>query len=404
MIKPLEDTSPDQPLYPAKMDDPQPGERIGRYEVLGKIGAGSMGVVFRARDPDLRREVAIKLVAPEHIGGREGGEHRSRLLREARALAMLDHPNVVRVYDVGEQGDGIFLAMEYVVGTDASRWLRDERPSWEEVLAVFRAAGRGLAAAHAAGLVHRDFKPANILVGDDHRVRVTDFGLAMAPRYPCSDPAGVVGASESDASTSAEPKIVGTLAYMSPALSTGDPADVLSDQYAFFCSLWEALFGRRPFAGTQSLALQQAKAEDALTEPSDGAGVPRELVAVLRRGLLADPGRRFADMREVLEVLRHIARAQAKSVSRRAVPWWVSPVALAVVLGIAFTAAAVPSVEEDACTADPRAARLRAAYSKAIGAGSRAAASTLAAELAVVWTARGCKPLAREWAAIANSF
>jgi serine/threonine protein kinase len=163
-------------------------ERVGRYEVLSPIGAGGMGVVYAARDPKLRRTVALKMLRPGAQENATDSKMRERLLREARAMARLSHPNVLSVYDVGELNGQVFLAMELVEGATLTTWLRERRRSWREVLDVFVEAGRGLSAAHAAGLIHRDFKPDNVLVGNDGRVRVTDFGLASAAAAVASQP------------------------------------------------------------------------------------------------------------------------------------------------------------------------------------------------------------------------
>src|SRR5262249_54935583 len=164
--------------------EPTPLERgaiIGRYVVLGQLGQGGWGIVYAAFDPELDRKVAIKLIRPEaadRLGAQAG---RARLLREAQAMARLSHPNVIAVHDVGTLGDKVFVAMDFVDGSTLKQWLTNEPRSWRQVLAIFLQAGRGLAAAHTAGLVHRDFKPENVLVGRDGRVYVVDFGLAYAP-------------------------------------------------------------------------------------------------------------------------------------------------------------------------------------------------------------------------------
>ena len=376
-----------------------PGALIGRYEVIERIGSGGMGVVYRARDPSLHREVAIKLVKPERMRGRGGAEHRARLLREARAMAQLGHPNVVRVYDVGEHEEGVFLAMELVEGTDAARWFRQERPEWQRVLAVFRAAGRGLAAAHAAGLVHRDFKPANVLVGDDLRVRVMDFGLARTAEdirgssEPLTDPDP--GWSEAVTSHGA---VVGTPAYMAPEQFLGLAADARSDQYSFCASLWEALFHRLPFGGRNPRAIAAAKANDELRLPPPGSGVPHELVAVLQRGMSAERDRRFESMAAVLRALRAIAEPprEESAPSMRRVPW------LAVGAAMLIGAFVVWLATDDPCRPDADTDALRAAYVAALDGGDVEEARRVAQELADRWLTRECTALAREWAALAG--
>jgi serine/threonine protein kinase len=168
---------------------------LGRYLLLDRIGAGGAGVVYAAYDPELERKVAIKLVHAE--AAKQGGSgHTDRIVREAQALAQLNHPNVVGVYDVGTydatelDGAGVFIVMELVHGSTLGAWIKAETRSWREVVEVFAAAGRGLAEAHRAGLVHRDFKPGNVILGEDGRVRVLDFGLARAAHSIEETPSG----------------------------------------------------------------------------------------------------------------------------------------------------------------------------------------------------------------------
>ncbi|MCB9561907.1 MAG: serine/threonine protein kinase [Kofleriaceae bacterium] len=226
-----------------------PGTRVDRYEIVAWLGAGGMGVVYEAFDPELRRRVALKLVRAI----RPGATWEARLLREAQAMAQLSHPAVVPVFDVGSYDGGVFVAMELVDGGTLKGWLQAERRSWRAALTTLIAAGRGLAAAHAAGLVHRDFKPDNVLVGKDGRVRVTDFGLA---RIAAADTDGDDGGADVDrarpaagvADVLSRPgAIAGTPAYMAPETAAG-VADARSDQFAFCVTLYEALYGERPFA------------------------------------------------------------------------------------------------------------------------------------------------------------
>src|SRR5262245_57430928 len=204
--------------------DDSAGSTIGRYTLLHRIGAGGVGVVYAAFDPELNRKVAIKLLRAH--GGRPGrrAELEERLVKEARAMAQLSHPNVVAVFEIGRFRDRVFLAMELVEGQTLHDW-RCERPrGWRKIVEMFAAAGQGLAAAHAAGLVHRDFKPANVLVGRDGRVRVTDFGLA-----------------QDDTPASASSPIAGTPCFMAPEQLRGDPADQRSVQFSFCVTLFMAL-------------------------------------------------------------------------------------------------------------------------------------------------------------------
>ncbi len=263
---------------------------IGRYRVDRRLGAGGMGVVFAAHDPELQREVALKLLHPEPG---EEGRNATRLLREARAMAKLAHPNVVAVFDVGEHGDRVFVAMELVAGRSLDLWLTDRERDWPEVLDVFVQAARGLAAAHRAGLVHRDFKPENVLMGEDGRVRVGDFGLAREHDEELEITAEVLDVRNHAVTRTGA--IVGTPAYMSPEQFDGGPIDARSDQFSFCVALWEALFGRRPFAGRNLRALQRSVSEGEVRAPPP-TNVPPRVLAALRRGLSVDPDERFPDM------------------------------------------------------------------------------------------------------------
>ncbi len=249
------------------------GAQVGRYVILHPIGQGGMGVVYAGYDPELDRKVALKLLRPDRAGGEVA---RSRLLREAQAIARLSHPNVVAVFDAASFGDQVFIAMELVPGRTLREWLQEKPRSWREVIALFLDAGRGLAAAHAAGLVHRDFKPDNVLLGDDGRVRVVDFGLAR--------PAGI----ETD---DGDGSILGTPAYMAPEQLRGAPADARSDQYGFCVALWEALYGRRPGDASPSAGAPRA------------SPIPPWLRQALLRGLSADPAERHPSMDALLAVL-----------------------------------------------------------------------------------------------------
>jgi serine/threonine protein kinase len=321
--------------------------RIGRYTVLGPIGQGGMGLVLRALDPQLRREVAIKLLRPGRGGLAE--EMQARMLREARAMAALSHPNVVPIYDIGEHASGLYIAMQFIAGANMSAWLRRERPPWRRVLGVFRAAGRGLAAAHAAGLVHRDFKPANVIVGDDGRVRVVDFGLART--FDDDDAADDDGTSDDDGlgSITRPGIIVGTPAYMAPEQFGGTPADARADQYGFCVALYEALYGRLPFTADSGRErannmrlLVAAKRTGRLAPPPKDTEVPIALWDVIARGLQPDPAKRFAGMPDLLRELRRISESAEPAAlrSRKPAAFIVVAVALllvAVVLASWFT-------------------------------------------------------------------
>jgi eukaryotic-like serine/threonine-protein kinase len=314
------------------------GSKVGRYDVLERVGAGGMGVVYRAYDPELHREVALKLLKSSRSSGQAEAKRRKRLLREARAMAQLSHPNVIPVYDVGEYGDGLYVAMEFVLGSNARQWLKAEKPPWRRTLGVFRAAGRGLAAAHTAGLVHRDFKPANVLVGDDGRVRVLDFGLARAvvdepDPEPEVGPAFVRFEPEIDAHWSetltADGTILGTPVYMAPEQYAGKPADARSDQYSYCIALFEALYGVLPFANGSVKEQARAKYRGELREAPANSPVPPRLYHVLRRGLSPRPEDRFPTMPDLLRELRTVHEDQEHAPT----PWraWT---AVGVVVGL----------------------------------------------------------------------
>jgi serine/threonine-protein kinase len=282
--------------------------RIGKFVVHGRIGAGAMSVVFAGYDETLGRRVAIKLL---HARRGDGPDLHVRMLREAQALARLDHPNVVRVYDAGEHEDRLFIAMELVDGTTLRKWTRDNEPPWTRTLAAYRQAGAGLAAAHEAGLMHRDFKPDNVMFGDDGRVRVMDFGLARGLEEPPSEPAP---GSDADTSASADDDplgaplthsgvLVGTPAYMAPEQLEGRPADSRADQFSFCVALWESLVGSRPYAGSTLRELAQSF-ERGRPEPTMMSGsMPAWIRRILERGLAVDPAARWPSMTVLLEQL-----------------------------------------------------------------------------------------------------
>ena len=279
----------------------------GRYELLRPIGAGGMGVVYAARDAELHRTVALKMLRPGVGDDPPRRELKDRLLREARAMARLSHRNVLSVYDVGEIDGRVFLAMELVEGGTLRAWLGEKRRSVREVLEVFLAAGRGLAAAHAAGLIHRDFKPDNVLIGHDARVLVTDFGLA---RFATDGAAGMASAQMGTIAVgpSVASQLAGSPAYMAPEQLRGEPVDARSDVFAFCVSLYEALHGELPFAGHTMAELQQSIASGQVRKPPGASRLRAALRGVLVRGLQADPATRFASMEQVVCALERAAR------------------------------------------------------------------------------------------------
>jgi tetratricopeptide (TPR) repeat protein len=290
-------------LRPVPSSGPARGSSVGRYLVLDRVGEGGMATVYVAYDPELDRKVALKLVRD---GGTEEGA--LRMLREARALARLSHPHVVPVYDVGEHEGGVYVAMELVDGHTLRAWLAEPRRVGE-VLRVLVAAGRGLEAAHAAGVVHRDFKPDNVMIGKDGRVRVLDFGLARE-----GGPAGVraaAGGALSMVVTHGE--ILGTPAYMAPEQHDGLPLDPRADQFAFCVTLHEALYGERPFGGDGFEALRGAIARREIRRPP-GVRVPGRLARIVERGLAEEPQARHPSMTELLRQLEAVRRQPGRIV------------------------------------------------------------------------------------------
>jgi serine/threonine protein kinase len=275
--------------------------KIGRYMVIERLGEGGMGVIFAAYDPQLDRKVAIKLVRPAYTES-SGNEAQARLVREAQALARLRHPNIVTVYEVGAFGDEVYVAMEFVDGVTLRSWQFEQARNWRDVLRVYTAAGRGLAAAHAAGLVHRDFKPDNVLVTRDGEARVLDFGLAFRDHG-----GGVAGPTASMSMPAGEltmtGALVGTPAYMSPEQHRGLPVDVRTDVFAYSVSLYEALYGTRPYPGTTLPEIVTALDDGLIAPPPSFIKIPAWVRRVVYRGLKIDPKERYPTMDALLRDL-----------------------------------------------------------------------------------------------------
>jgi tetratricopeptide (TPR) repeat protein/predicted Ser/Thr protein kinase len=286
------------------------GSTLGRYVVLDRLGAGGMGVVFTAYDPELDRRVAIKLLQARSARSAKATGGRARLLREAQAMAKLSHPNVIAVYDVGTIGDDVFLAMEFIAGRTLKAWLAEKAGTldWRETLRVFVEAGRGLAAAHAAGIVHRDFKPENVMIDQQERARVLDFGLARPARDSQAATDDVVPPSSVvELRLTATGAVMGTPFYMAPEQHRGEMVDERADQFSFCVALWEALYGARPFPGTTLPELARSVLAGDRVEPPRAAGVPPTVRRALDRGLSIDPDARFASMNDLLgELLRDV--------------------------------------------------------------------------------------------------
>jgi len=303
----------DTPLASPALDATAPGtdrprETVGRYQVRRQLGQGGMGVVLAAWDPQLAREVAVKLVR----GGSADGA--ARLVREARAMAAVRHANVIVVHDAGVIGDEVHVVMELVDGGTLADWF-ETKPAWQDVLARCRLAGAGLAAAHAVGLVHRDFKPHNVLLGKDGRVLVADFGLAR------SSP----GAVEVASALTAEGAIVGTPAYMAPEQHLGEAVGPPADQFAFAATVYEGLYAARPFPGTSLAALIGQVLDGKVAPPPAGSPVPRAIHDAIVRGLDRDPAQRWPSVAALCDAL----------VAQPVAPRSRLPLQLAAVAGIA---------------------------------------------------------------------
>jgi tetratricopeptide (TPR) repeat protein/tRNA A-37 threonylcarbamoyl transferase component Bud32 len=318
------------------------GGMIGRYIVLGLLGKGGMGVVYSAYDPELDRKVALKLL---RVANRRKGEDfdakRTRLLREAKAIARLSHPSVVVVYDVGTFQDQVFIAMELVDGMTVIRWRDTRKPSWKEVLKVFVDAGEGLPAAHDADLIHRDFKPENVMVTREGKVRVMDFGLARTMERiteekeepeagPDADGPTEPGMRPAESRLTNEGNVVGTPAYMPPEQYLG-VTDGRSDQFSFCVSLYECIYGQHPFEARTPLGLTANMQAGRVHEAPAYTKVPLWVRKILLRGMKPRPEDRYPSMREILQAL---GRDPAVARRRWLVAGAVVTAAVALALGV----------------------------------------------------------------------
>jgi predicted Ser/Thr protein kinase len=300
---PQPDLGTTTPVIERTSDLPYPTGAVGRYRLLHLLGRGGMGEVYAAHDPELDRKIAIKIMRGDTY---PDGIEAQRLMREARSIARVSHPNLVTVYDVGSAAGRVFVAMELIEGETLAAWLDRETRSREEILRVFLLAGRGLAAAHRAGVIHRDFKPQNVMVAADGTVRVMDFGLAAlrqtlhGPRTPRLTRIG---------------SILGTPLYMSPEQLCGQTVDQRGDEFSFCVALYEALYGERPFAGDNFAELRAAVLAGEPRPAPSSSRVPARLRAILLRGLSVVPGKRFPDMDTLLAALDQVV-ARHTNVSR----------------------------------------------------------------------------------------
>ena len=329
------------------------GQKVGRFMVLSRIGAGGMGVVFAAYDPKLDRKVALKLLRSAGDGATSTAASQMRLLREAQAMAQLSHPHVIAVYDVGTYQSEVYIAMEFVEGETLTSWLRRWDRPWREILGKFLDAGSALAKAHGGGLAHRDFKPDNVLVGHDERVRVMDFGLARSLLFDAaSGPASPalldrlsgsarnttmpgVAANILDHPLTKTGALVGTPRYMAPEQLAGQETDARSDQFSFCVALYEALYRQHPFEDETAQCLVKDAAARPRTPPASSKA-PAWLHRALLRGLSTGTKDRFPSMDALL-------RALTPPMSRQSQTRFVVALAVAA-LAIITAAYAVPAL------------------------------------------------------------
>lgn len=324
------------PATPRRL--PEPGDNVGRYHILEVLGLGAMGVVYAAYDPELDRRVAVKLVRVQSTLSRHTAELEARLLAEAQAMARLSHRNVVAVHDIGSIDGGVYIAMELVNGQSVRTWLQS-RPSWRAIVEVFIQAAQGLAAAHEAGIVHRDFKPDNVLIDGRGRVLVTDFGLARI-RMRDHAPVGNVLPS-SDLRRTRAGTIIGTPAYMAPEQLDDGPVDARADVFAFGASLYEALYQARPYGGRTFAELEVSLRRGVPNEPGS-SNVPKWVKRVVSTALAGDPARRQPSMQAVIDDLQRDPR---KALLRVVVPL----AALALVAGTVGAVWYLTTAEARAC-------------------------------------------------------
>ena len=317
-----------------------PGTEIGRFTVVELLGQGAMGTVYAAHDAERNGKVAVKLLRADALAEHERHRARNRLLREARAMANITHPNVLTIHEVGTFADQVFIAMEFASGGTIRQWHAQKRPSWRALVDHFIAAGRGLAAAHAAGLVHRDFKPDNILIDSAGRVKVADIGLVSTVavqtsfanesttlRLPKAAPLSV--------SLTHTGTLLGTPTYMAPEQLRNRRATAASDQFAFCVSLYELLYGQRPFSDRSFDELSRSVCSGVAKNPPRHSDVPSWLHRVLTSGMARRPEDRFASMEALLAALAddpYRIAAQQQRRQRRQRAWLAALAALAAIL------------------------------------------------------------------------
>jgi len=344
------------------------GQELGRFTLTRLLGRGGMGEVWAARDPELEREVAIKLLYVD-FGGMDH-DRQTRLRREAQAMARVTHPNIVRIYELGADGDRLFCAMELVEGETLRQWLETPR-RWRETLEVLLAAGRGVAAAHAAGLVHRDVKPDNVMIARDGRILVADFGLAKLAGMGAEPVPAALGSVDIDAgadlSLTTTGTFLGTPMYMAPEVLAARDGDALSDQFSFCVMAYEALYRSLPFRGTTLGELIDSVHDEPAPPPPGRKAPPRGIWRCIRRGIAVAKEGRWPTMAPLLAGLERAASAPRR---RR--------VAIAAAAVLALSASSVivlaaPEPDEEQLVREEGQSRMAAVWSPARQAGMRAA-------------------------------
>ncbi len=317
----------------------EPGTYVGRYMILDQLGRGGMGVVYKAYDPQLDRRIALKLLSVRRKSDSRAKQARERLLRESQALAQLSHPNVVSAFDVGTIDEDVFVAMELVEGKTFKQWRRDKPRSVRDVVEVLTAAGKGIAAAHRAGLIHRDIKPDNIIIGNDGRVRVLDFGLARAVMTGDSDSKEdeskeeemaeeerlcdlesspnletISGTVSLRSSMTLDGAVMGTPGYMAPEQYFGWDQDEHTDQYSFSVNLFEGLYGKKPFHALNMGELKRKVINGKLDSPPD-AKVPKRLLRIITKGMAVAKEDRYPSVEALLHELSKDPRVMKRRIA-----------------------------------------------------------------------------------------
>jgi tRNA A-37 threonylcarbamoyl transferase component Bud32/tetratricopeptide (TPR) repeat protein len=331
------------------------GDTLGRYLVLEQLGAGAMGVVYAAYDPELDRKIAIKVLRP-HEGKGDRTRRQERLVREAKAMAKLSHPNVGSIYDVGVHGDQVFLAMEFLSGGTLRDWITAKKRPWREAVKMFIEVGKGLAGAHAEGLIHRDFKPDNVLLDKNGVPKVVDFGLVRlnSAALDQSSTGSVDSTAEEDevalplaetaeAALTRTGALTGTPAYMAPEQFLGKAIDTRTDQFAFCIALYEAVHGERPFAGNTVIAIAETVTSARIKAPPKDAHVPARIRRILLRGLSVDPAKRFSSMETLTAAL-------ANDPAKRTRKWALIGTTVATMVSLLVVATRSGSKPQTMCT------------------------------------------------------